>query len=325
MCKVQPYQFLAALPAVLALTGFVVFQIMRRNKSGDDVTLRIVERLRKDAPGAIADKQSLGPDQIERVLRGNQTLQRLVGKQDFLLLQQALRQQFIASLVAYGLAVVLCAASVFLFLRHESAAKQLVLSDVTISDADNQAKGLLVDLDTLDVKWSANGAPEDFTAYLENMQTAVRTDPIKCHSVEDKISFPRDDYKALLVNRSLGQTNRIRAVLQTNEGTFTSMPVELAVGLTVMTIVDSQGLLTVAAMIDNSRIEFYDFNAKIVIPARKSERDPFSIGPSIPYYFKSVRVPRPSELDWDYAKGVYFSPSDPRLVRFAWLIDSSVK
>lgn len=321
----QLYQFLAALPAVLALTGFIVYQMLRRSGSGDAVTLRIIEKLRKEAPNTVPQHSRLGSDQVERVLRENQNLQRLIGKQDFLLLQQALRQQFIASLAVYSLAVGLCALSVFLFLSHENTKRQLVLSDILLSDADPSANGLLVDLDALDVKWSSSGVPEDIKVYLENMQTSTRTDPITCHSTENTVRFQRDDYKGLLANRAKGQTNRIRAVFQTREGAFMSNPVEVAVGFSILTLVDNTGMLDVAAMIDNVRIPFYDFQAKIVIPARKGKRDPFAVGPNIPYYFKSIKVPRPKELDWDYAKGVYFLPDDPRLVRFNWLIDNSVR
>jgi len=74
--------------------------------------------------------------------------------------------------------------------------------------------------------------------------------------------------KGLLANRDKGKNNRIRAVFQTKEETFSSDPVSVAVGFTVLTVVDQMGNLTVAAMIDNSRIPFYDFQAKVVVPGR---------------------------------------------------------
>ena len=50
-----------------------------------------------------------------------------------------------------------------------------------------------------------------------------------------------------------------------------------------------------------------------------------AIGPDIPYQFKPIKISRPKELDWSNARGVYFSPDDPRLVRFDWLIANAVR
>jgi hypothetical protein len=269
--------------------------------------------------------QRLSADQVERVLKGDQNLQRLIGKQDFLLLKQTLQQQFIVSLAVYVLAAALCALSIVLFIRHENAKKQLTLSDISLTDSNGGANGIAVDLDSLDVKWSAGGEPEDIKVYLENVQTSTRTSPITCHSTENVVRFSPDNYKSLLANRNKGQNNRLRAVLQTKEETFSSNPVQVAVGVTVLTLVDRAGSLTVAAMIDNSRIPSYDFEAKIVVPGRIEKRGPLSIGPNIPYQFKSIKISRPKELDWGDARGVYFSPDDPRLVRFDWLIDNGVR
>jgi hypothetical protein len=81
------YRFLAALPAVLALSGFIAYQLLRRSGSGDDVTRRIVDKLRREAPNAIAQDGRLSADQVERVLRGDQNLQRLIGKQELFTLK----------------------------------------------------------------------------------------------------------------------------------------------------------------------------------------------------------------------------------------------
>src|SRR5205823_5081295 len=113
-----------------------------------------------------------------RVLTGDQTLRQLIGEQDFLLLKQTLQQQFVVSLAVYVLAAALCALSIVLFLRHESAKKQLKLSDISLTDPNGASNGIEVDLDPLDVKWSSSGEPEDIKVYLENVQTSTRTAPI---------------------------------------------------------------------------------------------------------------------------------------------------
>jgi hypothetical protein len=321
----EPYHFLAALPAILAFAGFISNELLRRSGSGDEVTRRIVEKLRTAAPTAISPDQRLNSDQVERVLKGDQTLRGFVGEQDFLLLQQTLKQQFVISLAVYGLAAVLCALSIILFIRQESAKKQLALTDISLTDSSDLARGAVVDLDPLDIKWSSSGEAEDIDVYLENVQTSLRTVSVKCHSSENVVHFSPDTFKALLADRTMGHANRLRAVLQSKTESFSSKPVEVSVGLTVLTLLDQKAMLTVAAMIDNSRLPFYDFQAKIVVLGRTGNRAPLSIGPNIPYQFKSLKVTHPKELDWDNARGVYFFPDDPRSVRFEWLIEDTFR
>ncbi len=112
-----PYTFLAALPALLALAGFVLYQLLGANRSGDEVTRRIITKLRKTAPARIDKDQRLTSQQVERILLADHELQKVVGDQDFQLLKQALHQQFVTSLTVYSLAVLFCSLSVFLFVR----------------------------------------------------------------------------------------------------------------------------------------------------------------------------------------------------------------
>jgi hypothetical protein len=96
----SPYSFLAALPALLGLAGFVLYQSLGAHRYGREITQRIVDKLRRESPAAGAFDERLKASQVERLLRGNQKMQRVVGQQDFQLLQQALRQQFVISLLS---------------------------------------------------------------------------------------------------------------------------------------------------------------------------------------------------------------------------------
>ena len=321
----KPFTFLAALPAVLGFGGFVLYELLGTHRAGDEITRRIIEKLRQQAPNSIEKDQRLTSSQVERLLVGDQNLQELIGKQDFLLLQQALRQQFITSLTVYSLAVVFCGLSVGLFVRHAEAKKQLQIDHWSVASMDPASDGLPVDLDPLQISWQSTGEPEDVSVYLENVQTSGRTDAMIAPSSTNTVRFVPDSYHKILQNRQLGQTNRIRAVMQAREAVFASNPIELPVGITILTVVDAEARLTVAAMIDHGRIQNYDFEAKIVIPSRSLARASVSIGPSIPFRFPVRRVNHPNQIDWDSAKGIYIKPDDPRLVRFEFLVDSSLK
>ena len=321
----SPYTFLAALPALLGFGGFVLYQSLGAHRYGREITQRIVDKLRRESTTAEAPDERLRASQVERLLRGNQELQKIVGQQDFQLLQQALRQQFVISLVVYVLAISFCGYSVYLFAQEATAKKELKLDHFSLSSVDPRSKGLPVDLDQLQLSWVAAGEPEDVKAYLENVQSSLRTAPLIVPSAANKVLFAPDTYRGLLVNRDRGQSNQIRSVVQTKKAAFASDPVDLLVGITVMILVDSDGLLDVAALIDNMRVPYYDFDTKVVVPPRRSSAKYFSVGPQILYYFKKVHIPRPRALDWDSINAVYFGPDDPRIVRFQFVVDNSLK
>jgi hypothetical protein len=321
---VQPYSFLASLPALLGFCGFIVYQFLGSRGKGEPITQKIVEKLRREAPGAVAPDKRLAPAQVERLLHGNQKLQKLVGEQDFLLLQQALKQQFVITIVVYLLAVSLCILSVILFVRQSQESKALHMENVSLSDTSTAAGQHLVDLDALQGQWHASGEPEDVQAYVENVQTGARSEALSVPSSQGSVSFETASYRPVLTDRTRGGKNRIRLVLQSRKATFKSDVKDLEVGITVLTLLDGDARLTVAAMIDNSRIAFYDFRAKIMVPGRNLATAPLSVGEQILYQAHPLTVRRPAQYDWDEAKGVYFGPDDAALVRFQFLIDHSV-
>ena len=111
------YTFLSALPALLGLAGFVLYRVLGANKSGDEITRRIVEKLRAVASREVTDRR-LTPTQVMRLLEQTQRLRTLAGEQDFLLLKQALTQQFVLTILSYVLALAFCGWSVYLFVSH---------------------------------------------------------------------------------------------------------------------------------------------------------------------------------------------------------------
>jgi hypothetical protein len=116
---VQPYTFLAALPALLGLAGFVLYQALGANKSGDEISRRIIEKLRSGQAGELPLDKRLTPKQIADFLEHSQRLRKLIDDQDFRLLQQALKQQFIITIFVYVLTLAFCSWSVYLF-AHSS-------------------------------------------------------------------------------------------------------------------------------------------------------------------------------------------------------------
>jgi hypothetical protein len=125
----QPYSFLAALPALLGLAGFVLYQVLGANRAGDDISRRVVDKLRREVKNAPPD-QRMTPRRVANLLDKQARLREIVGEQDFHLLKQALTQQFVLTIVVYILTLGFCALSVYLFVRPSSAAQENITAEI---------------------------------------------------------------------------------------------------------------------------------------------------------------------------------------------------
>src|SRR5439155_7274324 len=112
-----------------------------------------------------------------------------------------------------------------------------------------------------------------------SMQHLIRGDVVQHHGgAQGSVAFDADTYRPVLTERSRGGKKRVRLVLQSRKAAFKSDVKDLEVGITVLTVLDGDANLTLAATIDNSRIPFYDFEAKIVVPGRKLATTSLSVG-----------------------------------------------
>jgi hypothetical protein len=144
---VQPYTFLSGLPALLGLAGFVLYQVLWANKAGDEVSRRIIDKIRIGATGDRLD-QRLTPRQVARLVEQQQKLRHSVGEHDFHLLKQALTQQFVLTVITYVLTLGFCGWSVYLFVQQRSA------TSAARSDSASQVSG-----GTVNQSSSGNNSP----------------------------------------------------------------------------------------------------------------------------------------------------------------------
>lgn len=119
----NPLELLASLPALLGVTGFVIYYLLRRGHVGDPVTLKIIERLRREWPDRLSTAGGrLSPVHLARLIEQDATLREAISEQDFKLLHTALRQQFLRSVVVYVLCGVLFLSGVALYVSLRFAA-----------------------------------------------------------------------------------------------------------------------------------------------------------------------------------------------------------
>jgi hypothetical protein len=269
--------FLSALPAILGILGFVVYQFLKSNSQGDQITKKIVEKIRSQAPEIALNIQGLSPAQLDKKLELDHEINRLVGKQDYQLLKQALRQQFLTTLTVFIICGTLFIVGLSLFAYTSTRPEPLRIDQLHLESVDPEAKGLAVDLDDLRVTWSSTGKDEDVGFQLQNPQTGRTSELLRTSSREGKIIFARKSYEQILDDRELRESNRVRILCQTSKKTFVSDEFQLKVGIQVLTFYDpARQTLETAALIDNSSIPNYIFEAKIIVWRRRPKVQPVS-------------------------------------------------
>jgi hypothetical protein len=313
------YSFLAALPAILGILGFVVSLLLRSSGKGDPETLRIVEKLRAQHPEKFVAHKKLTAKQLYGLLDQDQRLQREVGKQDFLLLGQALRQQFIKSLVVYLICALLFLIGVFLFVYQVNRPIPTSLSNLQLMSAASSAGDLLVDLDPVRATWQADGQESEIAVYLENLDNNRRTRLLHSRSTSGEVSFKPTDLVPLLSERRFRGSNRVRVVAQTGEQAFYSREFPLHVGLTVLAVAFDKRV-KIAATIDNTLVQGYHFEARLIVP-KKDSLDFLSLGGEISGGQQDFSISSRTLYDWAAAKIAYLGPDDGRLVRYEILYE----
>jgi hypothetical protein len=307
--------FLAALPALLAITGFVAYRLLGTQSQAQQVTRDIVAKLRRDAPAQADSVAGLGPRQLAKRLAEEAHLRRAVNEQDYTLLARVSQYEFVKALVVYSLTGLLFAVGVAAFVYVQTRPTPLALSDWHIESAPAEAKGLAVDTDDLVVTWKPTGPREDVGVVLENAETGSRSEEQRVSSAEQRLTFPRTSYERILRVRDLGGRNRIRAVARTSGGAQLSSEVPLIVGINVTAIpVEEDSALWISALIDNAAIPNYVYKAKVIVWP-KHGREPLSFGDEMKNPKTVFAIQNFANVDFNTLKIAYFGPDDPRIVR----------
>lgn len=261
------YNFLAALPALLGLTGFVVFQLLKNQRTGDAITPKIVDKLRTQYPERFAGEDRLTSKQLHELLLGDQQLREEIGRQDFELLAQTLRQQHVQAMFVYSITAILFVIGAILFLFQVNRPEPTELSGISLETTNPSADGLLVDHDDFRVTWQSKGTPADIVLYAEHLRTGAKTEFLSARSTDGQLTMAREDYGAIISNRDLMGSNRIRIIAQAKDKSFYSEAYDVAVGA-VLTAVVFDERVKVGVMIDNTLVARYTFEMIMATPAK---------------------------------------------------------
>jgi hypothetical protein len=92
----------ASIPTVTGLAGLIAFFLLKRAQGNDHIFMHLIEKIRQNAPELFREQLvGMKPSALSKAIQANVTLRTQVGEHDFALLQTALRNQFVISLVIY--------------------------------------------------------------------------------------------------------------------------------------------------------------------------------------------------------------------------------
>ncbi len=308
--------FLAGLPALLGIVGFIAYQILQHFGKSNAIVSAIVEKLRLAAPERVPD-QRLTAISVDRLLRRDDGLRRIISEQDFALLKKVLNQQFVTALVVYVLCGGLCIFGVLQYVKQQNATKVTGIGVVGPG-----GEHTLVDLDPLTVNWKSEGDRQRLRVYLENVLDHGRSKAYTVESAGRTVTFCPDDYQSIRTVREKGGRNGFHAVLETPDHVFTSEEFDLMVGIQLLLVADPKKA-TLAAMIDHSLVQGYTYEAKVVLPQKRS-LTPIVFGGTI-VSKEDWQLKKPDSIDWQSVKIAFLSPPQDRsFVRPSFLIDQSL-
>jgi hypothetical protein len=315
---VSTMQFLASLPAILGLAGFVVYYLLSRHRDGDKITVDIVAKLRQAIPERLpANPGMLGRTVLATLIERDAQLRSKISDQDYQLLRLTLHQQFVTSVIVYGLCALVFFAGVGLYAYVSSRPAPLSIESIAAQSTDPESGGLAVDLDPLRITWSAKGDPEDIVVYLEAMANHLRTEGRSVRSTELQVVFSAAEYHSILADREHGGSNQVRAILQTSHAPFFSSEFPIRVGTTILAAHIEPLRIKIVGMIDRSSIPYYNFEANLLLwgTARGKASMPVSYGGQILYGRNDFRLNSALHYDFSSAKLAYIGPDDSRTVR----------
>jgi len=308
------YTFLAALPAILGFSGFVIFLFLKNRQGTDSITTLIVEKLRAQHPEKFKEHEKLTSSQLHSLLQKDQNLQREVGQQDFILLERTLKQQHTQSIMVYCLTATLFIIGIGLFFYQVNKPKPTKITDLQLQNNNAQSPDFLVDLEELKVTWNSSGEEEPLKIFLENADNGTKIKALNAISTDGAVTFSPNDYYPLLKKRHLGEKNRVRAIAQVEDGVFKSEPFNINVGATLIAIVfDDENRIKVGSMIDNSLISGYQFDF-ILNASKRNEIDFFTINSNVSGA-NDFPIENPDDFDWSSTKLLYLGPDDKRLFK----------
>lgn len=265
------YEFLAALPAMLGITGFVIYLIIKKSVSNDPVINSILEKLKYEEPSYYKHILKLTPSEKSKILINDAKLREKVSEADRKIINRVITTHYRTNIFVYVICSLLLISGVYLYIRP----KPLTISSIQIQNAETEDYDLIVDIDPIVITWISNGNNEAVEVVLENIQTGKQSERYKALASDGQIKILADDfynYDKILSNRTPNESNRIRAIIYSDNESFNSKPFELKVGVKIICYPESN-MLIFNAIVDQYIIDNFHFAPQIALFKDKNFND----------------------------------------------------
>lgn len=315
------YRFLSSLPAVFGIAGFFAYLWAGQSRVGGDILKKIVNRLREKPNLEIEKYGTLTPAKLRDLVGSDERVRQAVNDGDRDLLKILIILQYMLTSLVLLVCAALIGVTVWLYMRPEPLSVTQTGPKAVISAAE----GHLVDLDPIIVDWTAAGAEETMSIFLENVDSGRRTEKKTVTSSVRSVQFEPIDLSEVATNRGFHAKNRIRSVIEWKGGISASEPNDLFVGIEVDLqlygrLVSPEGtdrtIHTLFATIDRNTARLpsdYFFKGDFVATTTDG---PLVVPLSSRNNDGEVIIPELDRVDWGRPVGfVYGGPDDPWLVR----------
>lgn len=256
--------FLTTLPAILGIVGFVIYLIIKKSASEDPIIKSILEKLKYEEPSFYQNIEKLSDSEKIKVLKTDYQLREKISEVDRKILDKSLTNQFRTNIFVYSLCVVLLIFGIYLY----SKPKALNIDSIEIQNTGNDDSDMIVDIDPIKVTWTSTGKDSEVFIVLENIGTGKQSKRYRALASDGFIIFKSNDfhnYDKILDNRFPNESNRIRAIIYSNNESFKSKPFEVKVGVKIICYPEQPNILVFNAIIDQYIIENFHFAPKIAL------------------------------------------------------------
>ncbi|TCN60151.1 hypothetical protein D0809_09465 [Flavobacterium circumlabens] len=256
--------FLASLPAILGIVGFVTYLLVKKSITADPIIQKVLDKLQREAPEFYNHIQNLPEKEMIKLIKQDNDFRNEISVGDRAILSKALTNQFLTNIFVYSLCGLLLIIGIILFLRP----KPLEIQSITLQNTNTTSKEIITDLDPITVTWTSTGSNEQLYAVLVNAETGNQTKRIAVQASEGRVKFVVDKYSnfdKILTNREPYGYNRIKAILYGSSNSFQSKEVEIKVGIKIIAYEEKPNKLKFYAIIDQVIADNFLFAPRLAL------------------------------------------------------------
>lgn len=314
--SVTNLDFLAGMPAVLGLGGYVTYHLSRLHSQASPILKTIVDIIKQRGASLPELDNRLTAKHVFTLLENNPELRRTLDKKDYALLESVMKRDERSHIFAIiGLVIALLMS--FGAYAYIQTLKPKIVSASISSALDNSKANTI---DDLIINWTHSGENEPFTLHVFNANVPESKIKKQIMASDHTIRLNASELKFLWPHPTLGQNIPLRVEFS-NDNSYKSFgPFDISTSLEIMYFVDGRHL-TVASMNgqEPDTIIPHSFQAKCLAWPKKAtngKAEPYSLDLNISNgkadgFFPSNFDPDPSTL-----KCVYFGSLPAELVRY---------